>query len=122
MAGLALTFAGSLTACADGEAAERLSDDLDVVDEAAPAATLAAMTPAAGTAAADQQIFDQTNALVCDTDRKTLETAIDAFYAMEGRAPTDETELVGTLLREASASYDIAPDGTLIPAPGSPCT
>lgn len=96
-----------------------MSKELDVVDAAndSPSGTAGAATPVT-----DQQIFDQVSAVACDTDRLTLETAIEAFVAMEGRPPTDEAELVGTFLRAESPSFDVAPDGTLIPAPGSTCT
>jgi hypothetical protein len=110
VAGLIACLIGSLAACADGEAAQRISDDLDVVDVSAPGGTTG-----------DLRVVDQTKALVCDTDRQTLLIAIEAFTAMQGRPPTDETELVGTFLREPSSAYDIAPDGTLIPVAGSPC-
>jgi hypothetical protein len=70
----------------------------------------------------DPGIFDQTNSLACDADRVALGTAIETFIALEGRPPADETELVGLYIREPSVMFDIATDGTLVPAPGSVCT
>ncbi len=123
-AGLAL----SLAACADAEVVERISDDLDVVDvtvgstaDAAPDTLDGAPVEQAAVEVTDPGIFDQVNAVTCDADRQTLEIAIDAFTAMEGRPPTDETELVGNFIREPSNGFDISPQGMVVPAPGSPC-
>lgn len=109
--------------------AERISDDLDVVDVTvgstadAPAGTLGgAPVQQAAIEVTDPGIFDQVNAATCDVELKTLQIAIDAFTAMEGRPPTDETELVGTLIRDQVIGYDISAAGLPVPAPGSPCT
>ena len=101
-AGVALSLV-SLTACADGEAAERISDDLDVVD--------VDVASTGGASATDPGIFDQVNALTCDSDFKTLTLAVEAFTAMEGRQPQSEDELVGMFFREPSSVFDISPDG-----------
>jgi hypothetical protein len=107
--------------------AERISDDLDVVDvtvgsaaDAAADAIGGAPVQQAAVEVTDPGIFDQLNAVTCQADRQTLQTAIDAFTAMEGRPPSDETELVGTFIREVSIGFDISA-GALVPAPGSPC-
>jgi hypothetical protein len=115
-AGLVLMLTGSLAACADGEAAEQISNGLDAVD-AAPAA------PAPGGTVADGQVFQQVSSQVCGVERRTIELAVEAFYAIEGRYPTTERELVDAqVLREEVTSYDVAPDGVITPAPGSTCT
>jgi hypothetical protein len=76
----------------------------------------------AATGATDPGVFDQVTGVACEADFKTLSIAVEAFWAMEGRAPTTEDELVGTFLREPSPAYDISPSGEVIPATGSPCT
>lgn len=107
--------------------AERISDDLDVVDVTVGSTADATDTlggaplEKAAVEVTDPGIFDQVNAVTCDVELKTLEVAIDAFTAMEGRPPVDETELVGTYIREASVGFDISPEGLPVPAPGSPC-
>jgi hypothetical protein len=75
-----------------------------------------------GVTATDPGIFDQASAMTCDADFKTLTIAVEAFTAMEGRAPLHEDELVGNFLREPSVVFDISPDGLVVPAAGSPCT
>lgn len=107
--GKAAVLAATAVGCAAGEAAEQISDGVDVVDA----------VDAAGVTT-DGAIFDQTADRVCEVEEKTLGVAIEAFFAMEGRAPI-EAELVGTFLRTEVPEYDISPGGDVIPAPGSPC-
>ena len=109
----ATTLVISLSACADAEVAERISDDVDVVDvdvqqDAEPGAT-------------DPGIVDQIGAVACEAEFKTLSIAVEAFWAMEGRAPTSEDELVGTFLREPVSGYDISPTGEVVPATAGAC-
>jgi hypothetical protein len=112
-AGTLLLATCGLAACADGEAAKQVSDAVDMVDvTAAPG----------GTAAPDQGIVQQSNAAVCAVERKTLEIALEAYYAMNGSYPTVESDLVTSgLLREESVGLDIAPDGVIVVAPGTGC-
>ncbi len=97
--------------------AERISDDLDVVDVTVGSAPVGQ----AAVEDTDPGIFDQVNTVTCDTELKTLQVAIEAFTAMEGRPPTDETELVGIFLRETVVGFDISAQGLPVPASGSPC-
>jgi inosine-uridine nucleoside N-ribohydrolase len=108
---------GGLSACADAEAAKQVSDAVDVVDVTTD------VTLAAGeTAPPDQGIVQQSNAAVCDVERKTLEIALEAYYAMNGSYPVAESDLVTSgLLREESVGLDIAPDGVIVPAAGAGC-
>jgi hypothetical protein len=102
-----------MAACADGEAAERISDDLDVVD--------VAVDGTAGVTATDPGIFDQITAQTCDTEFKTITLAVEAFTAMNGQPPQNEDELIGTFLRSAVIGFDLSPEGVVIPATDSPC-
>lgn len=113
MAAGALTIGlGGLAACADGEAAKQVSGAVDVVD----------VTAAPGETAADVGIIEQGYAQACDADRKTLELASEAFYAMNGSYPSAEADLVAAgLLRSESEGMDLAGDGSIVPAPGSHC-
>ncbi|MCU1359927.1 MAG: hypothetical protein JWN99_1216 [Ilumatobacteraceae bacterium] len=111
-AGLILMTAGPLAACADGEAAKAVSNELDVVDGSAP-----------GGSAGDQQVMAQATGVVCEADHTTMQTAIDVFEATMGRLPTSQAELVDAqLLREPSTTYDMTAAGALVPAAGSTCT
>ena len=58
----------------------------------------------------------------CDTDRRTLEIAIEAYRAQLGKWPVDESDLVTTgMLRTMSSGYDLQADGVVVPAPGGGC-
>ena len=57
----------------------------------------------------------------CEQDRHTLEVAIEAFFAGEGRVPDAELELVDTgMLLAESGSYDLV-DGEIVRVVGAPC-
>lgn len=104
---------GGLAACADGEAAKQVSGAVDVVD------TLASNSASA----ANDGIMEQTSQLVCETDRKTLQVALEAYYAMNGAYPNDESELVTAgFLRAESEQLDVLPGGIVQVAPTSSCT
>jgi hypothetical protein len=113
MAGITASF-GLLAACADAEVAERISEDVDVIDTNLEGATR-------GTS--DEGIVDQLGDVACAADLKTLLTAVDAFDALQGRLPASEDELVQTgLLRQASATHDVTPTGAVVPTAGSGCS
>lgn len=57
----------------------------------------------------------------CAAERQLVEQAVEAFYILEGGNPTSEAQLVPNYLRSESASMDIAPDGSVVAAPGSGC-
>lgn len=62
------------------------------------------------------------NALSCDTERRTIEMALQAYEAVVGSAPSSEADLVTQgILREESALYDLDPTGAIVPATGSSC-
>jgi hypothetical protein len=57
----------------------------------------------------------------CDTERRILETAIEAFAARTGRLPDNEQELLDAEIIGASfESYDVV-YGEIVPGDGSPC-
>ncbi len=100
-----MALAGAVTSCATGEAIEETAGSVaDQVQDGVQAVPVAA-------------------GLACDTDRQTLELALEAFEALTGAAPTAEADLVTQgLLREESARYDLDPAGAVVPAPGSGCS
>jgi len=59
-------------------------------------------------------ITDQGQKSACDTDKRTMETAIEAFYAQKGTAVNpDEAALVtAEFLREPSANWNVDASGT----------
>jgi hypothetical protein len=57
----------------------------------------------------------------CERDRRTFEVAMEAHYAMEGRFPKAEHELVEAgLLRAEIASFELV-NGKITPVPGVQC-
>ena len=69
-------------------------------------------------------ITDQGQTSACNADQKTLQTAVEAYYAQEGNVAGDaatETDLVGSgLLASASGNYDISA-GTVVAYAGGDC-
>ena len=64
----------------------------------------------------------QANAVACDVDRQTIEMAVDAFYATTGADPTSEHDLVDAgILQDVVLGWDLAADGSIVPAPGGAC-
>jgi len=64
----------------------------------------------------------QANSAACDIDRQTIGMAVDAFYATTGADPTSEQELVDAgILQDVVLGWDLAADGSIVPAPGGAC-
>jgi hypothetical protein len=63
---------------------------------------------------------DESKALACDSERRAVEIAVEAFEITEGRPPAGEGELVPDWLRQESDLFDVA-DGVVVPATDSPC-
>ncbi len=61
------------------------------------------------------------NAVACLTERNNVQLAVDSYTLLEGAPPAAEAQLVPDYLRVESALFDIAVDGTVIPAPGAGC-
>jgi hypothetical protein len=61
------------------------------------------------------------NAVACLTERNNVQLAVDSYTLLEGAPPAAEAQLVPDYLRVESELFDIAPDGTVIPAPGAGC-
>jgi hypothetical protein len=58
----------------------------------------------------------------CTLDRQALEAAAETYELLNGAPATSQQELVDAqMIREPSVRFDIAADGTVVPAPGSPC-
>ncbi|MDO8403140.1 MAG: hypothetical protein Q7T27_06555 [Pseudomonas sp.] len=60
------------------------------------------------------------NNVACANERLEVQLAVDSFTILRSHVPT-ELELVPDFLRTESALFDIAVDGTVVPAPASPC-
>ena len=64
----------------------------------------------------------QANAAACDVDRQTIETAVELFYATTGADPTSEQDLLDAgILQDVMVGWDLAADGSIVPAPGGAC-
>jgi hypothetical protein len=64
----------------------------------------------------------EADAGACELERDVVESAIEMFAALTGAPPVSEDELVSEgMLVEPSTRFDLAADGTVVPAPGSPC-
>jgi hypothetical protein len=99
-----------LVSCADGEAAEHLGAAIDVVDD-----TSATTSATGDSVSSDPGIVDQVDGFACAADRKTLEVAVETYYAMNGEAPVDQQQLVDAgFLRTPSTMFDIGADGEVV--------
>jgi len=64
----------------------------------------------------------QANAAACDVDRQTIGTAVELFAATTGADPTSEQDLVDAgILQDVMAGWDLASDGSIVPAPDGAC-
>ena len=58
----------------------------------------------------------------CDSDRRALEVAAQAYSAQRGEWPGEEVDLVTSgMLRTESTGYDLGADGRVVAAPGGGC-
>ncbi len=69
------------------------------------------------------QTFDQVDSVACRDERRTIEAAVDTFRMLSSATTTlTEDALVSEgYLRETSTWFDLAEDGSVVPAPGSRC-
>ena len=66
---------------------------------------------------------DQAAEAACTIDRRTLESAVEAYEVLNGALPTSQQDLVDAqTIREPSVRFEVAADGAAIAAPGSPCS
>jgi hypothetical protein len=80
----------------------------------APASTVPVVTEAG--------MFDATKRAACETDRRTLEIAVEAYWAMTGVAPASEAELVSQqILRTEIQGFDLDAAGNIVAAPAAIC-
>ena len=105
LASLVATLAFLGASCAAGEAIEQTAGSVaDQIEDGVAAVPVA-------------------NQTVCDIERTTLATALDAYVAITGAAPMSEADLVTEgLLRTEVQAYDVDATGAIVPAPGSTCT
>lgn len=67
-------------------------------------------------------ITDQGKESACAADAKTLEVAIEAYYAQHGDVAVTEAMLeAADLIRSASDNYDINGSGDVTPQAGGKC-
>jgi hypothetical protein len=64
--------------------------------------------------------IDESESVVCTSERRAIEIAVQAFEITSGRPPVGEDELVPDWLRRQSTLFDVA-NGVVVPATDSPC-
>jgi hypothetical protein len=62
------------------------------------------------------QSIGDADAVACDEQSHSLELAIESFRALNGRLPTDESELVGVFIVSEVRDFDVGANGTVIPS------
>ena len=60
-------------------------------------------------------------AVACMTALDVFQLAVDSYTILEGSPPANEAALVPDWLHAESPLFDLAPDGSIVPAPGSGC-
>ncbi len=59
----------------------------------------------------------------CGLERDVMTSAIEMYAVLVGTPPASEDDLIAEgLVVEPSLRFDVAADGTLVAAPGSPCS
>jgi general secretion pathway protein G len=67
-------------------------------------------------------ITDESQQNSCDTDQRTMQVAVEAYFAQYGGATVRESDLVTTqLIREASTNTDVALAGGVGAQAGGDC-
>jgi hypothetical protein len=61
------------------------------------------------------------NGMTCATERRSFQTALEAFTLLWNRPPVNELEMVPDYLHTESVYFDISPTGGIVAAPGSAC-
>ena len=90
---VAVTAAGSLSACNPAQRARQAKDEVD-----------------------------SGNAAACVMERSTIEKAVQAYTLLNPDTPVTETAMVtGGYLHQPSVLMDITANGTVVPAPGTVC-
>jgi hypothetical protein len=56
------------------------------------------------------------DAVACEEQHQSLELAIESYRALNGRLPTDESELVGSFIVNEVPDYDVGDNGSVIPS------
>ena len=65
-------------------------------------------------------ITDQGKQSTCDSDRKTLEVAVEAYFANNNADPASEADLIPSFVKSDSPNYDIAAGGVISPSQLNP--
>ncbi|MEY2553214.1 MAG: hypothetical protein QOC57_1074 [Ilumatobacteraceae bacterium] len=90
---LAVTVAGSLSACNPAQRAREAKNNVD-----------------------------SGNAAACVMERSTIEKAVQAYTLLNPDTPVTEAAMVeGGYLHQVSVLMDVTADGTVVPAAGSVC-
>jgi len=64
----------------------------------------------------------EADAAACTVDRQTLELATEAYELLQGEVATSQQDLLDAqMILEPSPRFVIDADGTVTPAPNSPC-
>ena len=66
--------------------------------------------------------FGGTHSAACDTDLTAVQTAVEAYFAINGGQDVTEAQLVQAgLLGQESTLHDIGPQGTVVASPTGGC-
>lgn len=97
------------------------SEHYDLVDgQLVPAPGSGCPAPTAGDSAAAVASTVPVDIGECQKQHKVLEVAIAAYFTSTGSAAASEADLLPEYLQTEIAGYDVV-DGTIVPAPTSPC-
>ncbi|MEO6123891.1 MAG: hypothetical protein ABIR32_09280 [Ilumatobacteraceae bacterium] len=109
-----------LSACGSDQKSVEIAVTTSSVATASPPA---APPVASALLTEDNAMFGPAVSAACDTDRPSVELALQAYLVINGDGPVAEADLVTAgLLREESLLYDLAPGNLIVPSPGGGCT
>lgn len=66
--------------------------------------------------------FDRAQSAACEGDLSTVSLAVESYFALNGRYPDSETELIeGGRLLNQSELHDVTAGGVIVPSPSHDC-
>lgn len=91
-------------------------DDVDVVRDPGPASTAAPVDPAGGAQLGEGGSTDRAAAAACEVNRRTVETAAEAYAITNGSPPANLEQLIdsGLLVPDTELQVEITPTGEVV--------
>jgi len=116
-----------LAACGSSSGSERGAESADVEGNVVAVGAAPLPGDATGSLGDAVQIAaeapGEASAAACTVDRQTLELAADAYELLNRATATSQQDLLDAqMILEPSPWFSVDADGSVVPAPGGPCS